>query len=136
MKTLKFNLISDSLDTPYGPDVDSFELELEDEEAAFLEKLAEELGEVTEEELGERNPELSEKISEEAWDVLKDFLECEGYGCSGLDVLDPDMADDFDEEKYAAMDFREKAEYLRKFGSETDMFSFDGSCSFSFPAES
>ena len=66
MKTLTFKFISSSIDTWYGPEVKSFELELEDEEAAFLEKLAEELGEVTEEDLEECNPELSEKISEEA----------------------------------------------------------------------
>lgn len=134
MKTLTFKFISDSIDTEYGPEVDSFELDLEDEEAVFLKMLAEELGEVTEEELEKRNPELSEKIRAEAWNILSDALTCEGYGCSGSDVLDPDMAEDFDEEKYVAMDFREGAEYLRKFGSETELV--DVYCSFSYPAES
>ena len=92
------------------------------------------IGEVTEEDLEERNPELSEKISEEAWDILSDALECEGFGWAGTDVLDPDMADDFDEEKYKAMDFREGAEYLRKFGSEIEMV--DVECTFSFTNES
>lgn len=133
MKTLTFKFISEGL-SDYGPRVNSFELELEDEEAAFLEKLAEDLGEVTEEDLEERNPELSKKISEEAWDILSDALECEGYGWAGTDVLDPDMADDFDAEKYKAMDFRKGAEYLRKFGSETELV--DVSCTFSFPAGS
>lgn len=133
MKTLTFKFISEGI-SDYGPRVNSFELELKDEEAAFLEKLAEELGEVTEEDLEECNPELSEKISEEAWDILSDAVTCEGYGWAGTDVLDPDMADDFNEEKYNAMDFREGAEYLRKFGSETELV--DVSCTFSFPAES
>lgn len=130
MKTLTFNLISDSIDTEYGPEVDSFELELKDEEAAYIEELAKELGEVTEEDLEERNPELSETISEEVWDILRDALTCQGYGWAKTDVLDPDMAEDFDEDKYNEMDFREGAEYIRKFGGDIEMV--DVECTFSY----
>ena len=131
MKTLTFTLEGSPVDEWYDGGINTFEVDLEDEEAEAIESFAtEEGGHIAEEDIEEKFPDLAEKIDSEARQAFLDELVLEGWNSSGADILDPDLAEGFDEDRFKTMEPSEAADYLRRFGADVEMVDVTYSYSF------
>ena len=131
MKTLTFTLEGSPVDEWSDGGINTFEVDLEDEVAQAIESFAkEEGGYITEEDIEEKFPDLAEKIDSEARQAFLDELVLEGWNSSGADILDPDLAEGFDEDRFKTMEPSEAADYLRRFGTDVEMVDVTYSYSF------